>query len=83
MRALMDSQHGEVASLTAELSTIQAQLTSLIAEKTTLDEEDRLLKGVHKQTLAELATAQEATRQLEEEIEVIGHPPILSYHVMS
>ena len=70
MRALLDSQHAEVATLTAELTTVQAQLTSILAEKTTLEDEDRSLKMTHKQTVAELERVQEVTRQLEEEIEM-------------
>ena len=79
----MDSQHGEVASLTAELTTIQAQLTAVLAEKTALEEEDRALKQAHKLALVELATAQEATRQLEEEIEVTHPVDIPCQHTLS
>ena len=66
----MDSQHAEVATLTAELTTVQAQLTSILAEKASLEDEDRSLKMTHKQTVAELERVQEVTRQLEEEIEM-------------
>ena len=71
MRALVDSRHHEVATLTAELTEARTQLAALQVERAGRDEQDRALKAAHKQATEALAAAQEGARRLEEEVELV------------